>query len=46
LLALREDVFADYDEAHFVEALTARAVIVRAATVPDTGRRLFQFARL
>ena len=43
LLALREDVFADYGEEAFVQALSARAAIVAQATVPGSGRRLFRF---
>jgi ribosomal protein L11 methylase PrmA len=45
LLALREDVFPDYDEQSFVQALSTRADIVADATVPGTGRRLFRFER-
>jgi ribosomal protein L11 methylase PrmA len=45
LLALREDIFPDYNEEPFVQALSARATVVSEATVPGTGRRLFRFAR-
>ena len=45
LLALREDIFADYDEATFMAALSARATIVAQTTIPGTARKLFQFAR-
>jgi len=43
LLALREDIFPDYDEGAFVRALEERSEIVATASVPGTGRRLFQF---
>jgi ribosomal protein L11 methylase PrmA len=45
LLALREDVFADYDEDTFARALEAEAEIVARETVPGTGRRLYRYAR-
>ena len=44
LLSLREDIFPDYHEQAFVQALQARAAIISEATLPG-GRRLFQFAR-
>ncbi len=45
LLALRQDIFPDYNDEAFAQALSARAMIVSEATVPGTGRRLFRFAR-
>jgi len=45
LLALREDIFPDYHEEAFVQALVARAQLVSEATVPGTGRRLFRYER-
>lgn len=45
LLSLREDIFDDYNEARFVEALSRRARIVATATVSSHDRRLFHFER-
>jgi len=45
LLALREDIFADYDEGHFSALLSARARVVRSETVSAGGRKLFWFDR-
>jgi ribosomal protein L11 methylase PrmA len=45
LLRLREDIFPDYDEAHFVSCLQQRARIVARETVSATGRTLFAFQR-
>jgi ribosomal protein L11 methylase PrmA len=45
MLALREDVFDDYDERSFTEALGRQARVVREATVSATGRRLFWYDR-
>jgi ribosomal protein L11 methylase PrmA len=45
LLSLREDIFPDYNEEAFVQALSARAAIVAQATVPGSGRQLFRFER-
>jgi ribosomal protein L11 methylase PrmA len=43
MLALREDIFADYDEASFRTLLGRRARIVEEATVSETGRRLLWY---
>jgi ribosomal protein L11 methylase PrmA len=45
MLALRQDIFSEYDIAHFAEALSARARIVREQVVSKSGRTLFQFDR-
>ncbi len=45
LLALREDIFADYGEETFVAALEKRARIVASETVTASGRRLIRFQR-
>ena len=45
MLALREDIFADYTKARFEEALSARARIVAQAQVTADGRTLYQYDR-
>jgi hypothetical protein len=45
LLSLREDIFVDYSEATFVQAIEAHARIEATATVPGTGRRLYRYSR-
>jgi hypothetical protein len=45
MLALREDIFPDYDEAAFTRSLAAAARIVRSETVSAHGRRLFWYDR-
>jgi ribosomal protein L11 methylase PrmA len=45
LLRLREDIFPDYNEAHFVRCLEERARIVQSETVSSSGRKLFAFER-
>lgn len=45
MLALREDIFEEYDETAFTSALERNARIVRAETVSSAGRRLFWFDR-
>ena len=45
MLALREDIFADYREQTFVEALQANARIVRKQTVSASGRTLYCYDR-
>jgi ribosomal protein L11 methylase PrmA len=45
LLRLREDIFPDYDEEHFVACLQQRARIVAREKVSATGRTLFAFER-
>jgi hypothetical protein len=46
MLALREDIFPDYDEAAFTRSLAAAAArIVRSETVSGHGRRLFWYER-
>ena len=45
LLALREDVFADYAEETFTDALQSKARIVKSETISATGRKLFWYDR-
>jgi ribosomal protein L11 methylase PrmA len=45
LLALREDIFADYSEQTFIDALQAHARIVKRQTVSAAGREMFWYAR-
>ena len=45
MLALREDIFADYSEDGFVAALKEQANIVRTEMVSQTGRKLYWFER-
>jgi ribosomal protein L11 methylase PrmA len=45
MLALREDIFSDYDEAAFTQCLTGAARIVRSEIVSAHGRRLFWYDR-
>ena len=45
LLALREDIFADYSEQTFTDALEASARIVKRQTVSATGREMFWYSR-
>ena len=45
LLALREDIFADYTEDTFSEALQSGARITRSETISATGRKLFRYDR-
>ena len=45
MLALRADIFADYDEAAFTQGLTRLARIVRSEVVSEHGRRLFWYER-
>jgi ribosomal protein L11 methylase PrmA len=45
MLALREDIFADYSEAAFVAAIEKRARVVRSETISGEGRRLFWYDR-
>ncbi|MGH8568260.1 MAG: class I SAM-dependent methyltransferase, partial [Gammaproteobacteria bacterium] len=45
MLALREDIFHEYTEEHFVSAVGQRARIVRSAVVSTTGRTLYWFDR-
>jgi ribosomal protein L11 methylase PrmA len=45
MLALREDVFHDYSEGHFVAALGQRARIIRSEVVSAAGRTLYWFDR-
>jgi ribosomal protein L11 methylase PrmA len=46
MLAIREDIFADYTEEAFVGALERRASIVKARTISESGRKAFWFNRL
>ncbi len=45
LLAEREDIFPDYDEEHFLAAVTRRARIVRSQHVSEGGRLLITYDR-
>ena len=45
MLALRDDIFTDYDEAAFTQCLTRTAQIVHSETVSAHGRRLFWYDR-
>jgi ribosomal protein L11 methylase PrmA len=45
MLALREDIFADYSEAAFVAAIEKRARVVRSETISGECRRLFWYDR-
>jgi ribosomal protein L11 methylase PrmA len=45
MLALREDIFDNYDEAAFEAALSARARIVKSEVVSAAGRKLYWFDR-
>jgi hypothetical protein len=45
MLALREDIFDGYGVDAFTAALEARARIVRAESIADSGRRLFWYDR-
>lgn len=45
MLALREDIFPDYDEPHFVEALQKCARISSRTQSSASGRVLFEFDR-
>jgi hypothetical protein len=45
LLALREDIFPDYAEDTFSEALRSGARITRSETISATGRKLFWYER-
>lgn len=45
MLALREDIFADYSEPAFVAAIERRARVVRGETISGEGRRLFWYDR-
>lgn len=45
MLALREDIFADYTEETFISALQSRARIVKQEVVSKSGRTLFVFDR-
>ena len=45
MLALREDIFDQYEEAAFESALAARARIVRSEVVSTAGRKLYWFDR-
>jgi ribosomal protein L11 methylase PrmA len=45
LLRMREDIFPQYTEEHFVKCLEQRARIVASETVSANGRKLFAFER-
>jgi len=45
MLALRDDVFPDYTQAHFQAALESHARIVDQRTVSSEGRTLFHYRR-
>lgn len=43
LLQLREDIFPDYDEAHFLSELGKHAEVVDVTEVPNSDRKLVRF---
>jgi hypothetical protein len=45
LLATREDIFPDYDEAGFERALATRFTVERKTPIPGTARTLYLAAR-
>ena len=45
LLALREDIFPDYNQANFERALKGRARVVKSEKVSASGRTLYWFDR-
>ena len=45
MLALREDIFPNYDQPHFEAALVRRSSIVRREQVSETGRILYWYSR-
>jgi len=45
MLAMRQDIFADYSEESFTAELQGRARIVRSETISAEGRRLFWYDR-
>ena len=45
LLRLREDVFDDYNEQHFINSLERRAKIVDTEVVSESGRKLVRYRR-
>jgi hypothetical protein len=45
LLALREDIFSEYDDAHFLAHVGQRARIVRQERLGQSGRLLVWFDR-
>ena len=45
MLRLREDIFRDYTEEHFVSCVESVAEIVESDVVSKSGRRLFHYAR-
>ena len=45
MLALREDIFADYTEENFRQLLAANARIVESRTVSTEGRVTFLYDR-
>jgi hypothetical protein len=45
LLRLREDIFDEYDEPHFLAALGERAEVLETARVSASGRLLVSFRR-
>ncbi len=45
MLALRDDIFPNYEVEEFERVLAARAVIERSEVVSHSGRTLFQFRR-
>lgn len=45
MLALRPDIFPDYTEQHFREALERRAKVVSTTVVSDSGRVLYEYSR-
>ncbi len=46
LLRLREDIFPDYTEAYFLDAISKQATIVKKEIVSKSGRLLIDYTRL
>lgn len=46
MLAIREDIFPNYNEEDFTRALEQHARIIKSQVVSATGRRLFWYERL
>jgi hypothetical protein len=45
LLALREDIFADYNAVSFEAALSKPALVIAAERVSSSGRTLYSYER-
>lgn len=45
MLALREDIFSNYDEAHFEQAINRIGTIAKKLTISASGRTMYQISR-